>query len=54
MVMGMGHCGNQSSLEVSVEERSCVVVIWREDVSRGIGGLADWRCLERCNSWRKG
>ena len=30
MVMGMGHCGNQSSLEVSVGERSCVVVIWRE------------------------
>ncbi len=40
MVMGMGHCGNQSSLEVSVEERSCVVVIWREEVFSRIGRLA--------------
>ena len=40
MVMGMGHCENQSSIEVSVEERSCVVVIWREEVFSRIGRLA--------------
>ena len=32
--------GTIGSLEVSVEERSCVVVIWREEVFSGIGGLA--------------
>ena len=39
MVVGMGHCGNQASLEDSVEERSCVAVIWREEVFSGIGGV---------------
>ena len=31
--------GTIGSLEVSVEERSCGMVIWREEVFSGIGGV---------------
>ena len=32
--------GVKGSLEDSVEERSCVLVIWREEVYSGSGGVS--------------
>ena len=39
MVVGMGHCGKPSSLECSIVERSCVLVLWKEEECSGICGV---------------